>query len=82
MNNLGVGYGIVAQAMLFGGAHFVLGMTFNQAAVRCGTIVVIGLFLGWLRVKTGRLGAGIVAHATYNTIVTLVMLIALTSHAS
>jgi membrane protease YdiL (CAAX protease family) len=82
MNNLGVGYGIVAQAMLFAGAHFVLGMTFNQAAVRCGTILVIGLLLGWLRVKTGRLGAGIVAHATYNTIVTLITLIALTSHVS
>jgi CAAX protease family protein len=82
MNNLGVGYGIVAQAMLFAGAHFVLGMTFNEAAVRCGTIMVLGLFLGWLRVKTGRLGAGIVAHATNNIIVTLVTLLALTSHVS
>jgi membrane protease YdiL (CAAX protease family) len=80
MNNLGVGYGIVAQAMLFAGAHFVLGMTFNQAAVRCGTIMVLGTLLGWLRVRTGRLGAGIVAHATNNIIVTVVTLIALTSH--
>jgi len=78
MNNLGVGYGIVAQAMLFAGAHFELGMTFNEAAVRCGTILVLGTFLGWLRVKTGRLGAGMVAHATNNIIVTVVTLIALT----
>jgi membrane protease YdiL (CAAX protease family) len=80
MNNLGVGYGIVAQAMLFAGAHFVLGMTFNEAVVRCGTIMVLGTMLGWLRVRTGRLGAGIVAHATYNVIVTLVTLATLTSH--
>jgi membrane protease YdiL (CAAX protease family) len=82
MNNLGVNYGIVAQAMLFAGAHFVLGMTFNQAAVRCGTILVLGLFLGWLRVRTGRLGAGMVAHATNNTIVMVITLLALTSHVS
>jgi CAAX protease family protein len=79
MRNLGVGWGVVAQAMLFAGAHFVLGMTFNQAAVRCGTIMVLGLWLGWLRVKTGRLGAGIVAHATNNVIVTLITFVALTS---
>ena len=80
MNNLGVGFGIIAQAMLFAGAHYVHGMTFNEAAVRCGTIMVLGLFLGWLRVKTGRLGAGMVAHATNNIIVTVVTLLALTSH--
>jgi membrane protease YdiL (CAAX protease family) len=42
--------------------------------------MVLGTLLGWLRVRTGRLGAGIVAHATNNIIVTLVTLIALTSH--
>jgi uncharacterized protein len=81
MNNLGVGFGIVAQAMLFAGAHFELGMTFNQAAVKCGTILVLGLFLGWLRVHTGRLAAGMVAHATNNTIVIALLLLALASHA-
>jgi membrane protease YdiL (CAAX protease family) len=79
MNNLGLVYGIVAQAMLFAGAHFQLGMTFNQAAVKCGTILVLGLFLGWLRVRTGRLGAGMVAHATNNTISIALLLLALTS---
>jgi membrane protease YdiL (CAAX protease family) len=63
--------------MLFGLAHFELGMTLNEAAVRCGTVMVLGLFNGWLRAQTGRLGAGMVAHATYNTIVTVITLIAL-----
>jgi hypothetical protein len=71
MRNLGTAPGIVAQAMFFGAAHYQLGMTFNQAAVKCGTIFVLGLFLGWLRMNTGRLGAGMVAHATNNVIAVL-----------
>jgi membrane protease YdiL (CAAX protease family) len=78
IRNLGTTPAIILQAMLFGLAHFELGMTFNEAAVRCGTVMVLGLFNGWLRVSTGRLGAGIVAHATYNTIVTLITVVALT----
>lgn len=69
--NLGSTPGIVATAMFFGAAHYQLGMTFNQAAVKCGTIFVLGLFLGWLRMNTGRLGAGMVAHATNNVIAVL-----------
>ena len=47
-------------------------MTFNQAAVRCGTIMVLGSVPRLAsHVKTGRLGAGMVAHATYNVIVTV-----------
>src|SRR6185295_18231174 len=38
VRNLGSAPGIVAQAMFFGAAHFQVGMTFNQAAVKCGTI--------------------------------------------
>ena len=78
MRNLGTTPAIVLQAMLFGLAHFQLGMTFNQAAVRCGTVMVLGLLNGWLRVHTGRLGAGMVAHATYNTIITITALAAFT----
>ena len=77
--SIGATPAIVVQAMLFGAAHFELGMTVNDAAVRCGTIVVLGLFLGWLRANTGRLGAGMAAHATNNIIVTLVTLAALAS---
>ena len=68
---------IVIQAMLFGFAHFQLGMTFNQAAVRCGTVMVLGLLNGWLRVMTGRLGAGMVAHSTYNSIITIITFVTL-----
>jgi membrane protease YdiL (CAAX protease family) len=74
MRSLGTTPGIVVQAMLFGAAHFQVGMTFNQAAVKCGTIFVLGLFLGSLRARTGRLGAGMVAHATNNTVVALLSL--------
>jgi membrane protease YdiL (CAAX protease family) len=79
VRNLGLGPGTVAQAMFFGAAHYQVGMTFNQAAVKCGTIFVLGLFLGWLRNSTGRLGAGMVAHATNNVIAVLVS-IAMLSH--
>ena len=52
-------------------------MTMNQAVVRCGTVAVIGLFLGYLRNSTGRLGAGMVAHATNNLVVVLLTIAAL-----
>ncbi len=71
---LGTAPAIAMQAMLFGAAHFQLGMTFNQAAVRCGTVMVFGVFAGYLRARTGRLGAGMAAHSTYNTLVTIVTL--------
>lgn len=77
IRNLGTTPAIILQAMLFGLAHFELGMTFDEAAVRCGTVMVLGLFNGWLRVRTGRLGAGMVAHATYNVIVTWITLASL-----
>jgi membrane protease YdiL (CAAX protease family) len=80
IRNLGTTPAIIVQAMLFGLAHFDLGMTFDEAAVRCGTVMVLGLFNGWLRVRTGRLGAGMVAHATYNIIVTVMTLAALGAH--
>ncbi|MDQ1434970.1 MAG: protease family protein [Actinomycetota bacterium] len=80
IRNLGTTPAIIVQAMLFGLAHFELGMTFDEAAVRCGTVMVLGLFNGWLRVRTGRLGAGMVAHATYNVIVTVITLAALGAH--
>ncbi len=79
-HHLGTTPAIVVQAMLFGLAHFELGMTFNQAAVRCGTVMVLGLVNGCLRANTGRLGTGMVAHATYNSIVTLVTLVVFAAH--
>lgn len=71
---LGTAPAVALQAMFFGAAHFQLGMTFNQAAVRCGTVMVFGVFAGYLRNRTGRLGAGMAAHSTYNALVTIVTL--------
>jgi membrane protease YdiL (CAAX protease family) len=78
--SLGSSPAILVQAILFGLAHFQVGMTFNQAAVRCGTVAVLGCFLGWLRMRTGRLGAGMAAHATNNVVVTLLTFAYLASH--
>jgi uncharacterized protein len=75
--NLGSTPGIIATAMFFGAAHYQFGMTFNQAAVKCGTIFVLGLFLGWLRMHTGRLGAGMTAHATNNVIAVIASILML-----
>lgn len=77
MRRFGVVPAIVIQAALFGCAHYELGMTASQAAVRIAGITIVGLFLGWLRAHTGRLGAGMVAHATNNVIVVGLTYIAL-----
>jgi membrane protease YdiL (CAAX protease family) len=74
---LGVGPAIFTQALLFGCAHYQLSMTAQQAIVRIVAITIIGLFLGYLRYSTGRLGASMVTHATNNTIVVLVAFAAL-----
>ena len=78
---LGTAAAIVAQAVLFALAHFQLGMSINDAIVKCGTVMVLGLVLGWMRAHTGRLGTGMFAHATNNTIVTLLSFALLASHA-
>jgi membrane protease YdiL (CAAX protease family) len=75
----GAATAIVIQAALFGCAHYQLGMTASEAIVRIGSITVVGLFLGWLRNHTGRLGAGMVMHGTYNLIVVLVTIAVLSS---
>jgi membrane protease YdiL (CAAX protease family) len=71
---------IVVQAALFGCAHYQLGMTANETIVRIASIAVVGLFLGWLRNHTGRLGAGMVMHGTYNLIVVIVTIAVLSTH--
>jgi membrane protease YdiL (CAAX protease family) len=77
MRRFGILPAVVIQAVLFGCAHYQLGMTANQAAVRIVGITIVGLFLGWLRAHTGRLGAGMVAHATNNIIVVTITYVAL-----
>jgi membrane protease YdiL (CAAX protease family) len=70
---------IVVQAALFGCAHYQLGMTADEAIIRIVSIGVVGLFLGYLRNRTGRLGAGMVMHGTYNLIVVLITIAVLSS---
>jgi membrane protease YdiL (CAAX protease family) len=55
-------------------------MTLREATVRVTAVGIIGLFLGFLRHRTGRLGAGMVAHATNNAIVVLVAIALMNSH--
>jgi membrane protease YdiL (CAAX protease family) len=77
--DLGMSAAVVVQAALFGLAHYQLGMTADEAVIRIVSIGVVGLFLGWLRARTGRLGAGMAAHATYNVIIVLLTIAALSS---
>jgi membrane protease YdiL (CAAX protease family) len=80
--DIGMGAAVIVQATLFGLAHYQLGMTADEAVIRVVSIAVVGLFLGWLRARTGRLGAGMAAHSTYNIIVVLVTIAALSSTGS
>lgn len=68
---------IFVQAVLFGSAHFQIGMTANEAIVRITAVSILGCGLGWLRHYTGRLGAGMVAHATNNGIIVLLTFLVL-----
>ena len=77
IRRFGVAPAVVMQAVLFGCAHYQLGMTANQAVVRIVGITIVGLFLGSVRAHTGRLGAGMVAHATNNVIVVAITYIAI-----
>jgi len=49
---------IVISAVAFGLAHYEL--------VQLPALIVLGLVLGWLAVRTGRLGPSIWAHAAFN----------------
>jgi membrane protease YdiL (CAAX protease family) len=70
--NLGAGAAIVVQAALFGCAHYQLGMTADEALIRIMSIATVGLFLGLLRQRTGRLGAGMAAHGMYNLLIVII----------
>jgi membrane protease YdiL (CAAX protease family) len=46
-------------------------MTADEALIRIMSIATVGLFLGFLRHRTGRLGAGMAAHGMYNLLVVI-----------
>ena len=56
--DLNVPAAIVLSAVAFGLAHYEL--------VQLPALIVLGLALGWLAVRTGRLGPSIWAHAAFN----------------
>lgn len=66
---LGDGWGNLAQAVIFGAAHFQL--------LQFPALVIVGWVFGYLTIRYGRLGPAWMAHAAFNGI-TLVNLLFLT----
>jgi uncharacterized protein len=66
---------IWAQAFCFGLAHFQPNQGLGSVSIIADTMA-IGLVLGYLAHRTGRLGAGMVAHGTFNLAVTLIIVLA------
>ncbi|MBV8961309.1 MAG: CPBP family intramembrane metalloprotease [Actinobacteria bacterium] len=65
--------GVVGSSVLFGLVHFQTGMgAASDAALMCA-IGAFGLLLAYLAVRTGRLGPGLVAHATFNAITVIAL---------
>ena len=58
-----VGWAIVVSALIFGCAHL---PDFKFAWYAIPTLVLLGLALGWIRIKTRSLWPAIVLHATNN----------------
>lgn len=65
--------GIVVQGVAFGIPHlFLLGVSSTLVPLVIGQFV-IGLFLGWLRHRTGSIAPGALAHAVVNVLSGLVL---------
>jgi membrane protease YdiL (CAAX protease family) len=56
----GTAWAVVGSSVAFGGAHLQL--------VQLPALIAVGLVFGILRVRSGRLGPGIVAHAAFNAV--------------
>lgn len=64
---------VAGTSVLFGLVHFQTGMgAASDAALMCA-IGAFGLLLAFLAVRTGRLGPGLVAHATFNAITVIAL---------
>ena len=65
--------GVVGSSVVFGLVHFQTGMgAASDAALMCA-IGSFGLLLAFLAVRTGRLGPGLIAHATFNAITVIAL---------
>lgn len=64
---------VVGSSVLFGLVHFQTGMgAASDAALMCA-IGAFGMLLAILAVRTGRLGPGLIAHATFNAITVIAL---------
>lgn len=63
-----------AQAVLFGVAHYQFGLGWQNLSVMAA-ITGLGLVLGYVAQRTGRLAAGMIAHGTFNLLVTLTVVL-------
>ncbi len=64
---LGTGWAVALSTVLFGILHFQAAPSAAAAAFLVIHITVFGLVLGLLRARTGRCGAGVIAHMTINS---------------
>jgi membrane protease YdiL (CAAX protease family) len=67
---------LFAQAACFGVVHYRVGMTLVEAVITIVTIGATGLALGATRWHYDELGPGMVAHACFNALAVLVILLA------
>jgi hypothetical protein len=64
---------VVGSSVLFGLVHFQTGMgAASDAALMCA-IGAFGVLLAILAVRTGRLGPGLIAHATFNAVTVIAL---------
>jgi membrane protease YdiL (CAAX protease family) len=68
IRRLGVAGGIFVSAVAFGLVHATGGLTGWSALALITALAAFGAVLSWLAYRTGRLGPGLVAHATFNTL--------------
>ena len=74
-NGFGARFALFAQAVCFGLVHFRVGMSASQAIITVVTIGATGLVLGSTRWHYEKLGPGMVAHALFNAVVVVVVVL-------
>lgn len=68
------GAAVWAQALLFGIAHYQFGIGWQNISVMVA-ITGLGIVLGYVAQRTGRLAAGMIAHGLFNLFVTLTIVL-------
>lgn len=77
-SRLPVGWAILVSALIFGGAHL---PDFKFAWYPVPTLVLMGVALAWLRVRSGSLWPSITLHATNNLVAAVAWLLTAHPHA-